>query len=285
MRAKAERCPSAPLWRRRNQWLLASLCAATVSVAVASPLPADDLYRARAFVTGQDEADRGRGFALCLEDVLVKLSGDPSLIGDARLAALQARAADFVADFRYQDRMAGIPVHDEQGTRERPYDLYVSFDHAAIDAALRTLGREPWRARPRIAMLLGVQDARANYVLASDGDRGLGQRQSLAEAAARRGLPLVLPGSLVLDRHRLTYSRLAAGEEPPLAAAKDAGGDVALVGTLVWSEPLLGWVADWRLNWQGKPHHWQIRGVSFDDAFRNAVDGAELILSGHGEAR
>lgn len=266
--------------------MLGSLWAVALISVAASPVPVDDLYRARAFVTGQGETNRGRGFALCLEDVLVKLSGDPSLLGDTRLAALKAHAVDFVAAFHYRDRMAGIPVHDEQGTRERPYDLYVAFDHAAIDTALRGLGRQPWRVRPRVAVMLGVQDARARYVLASDGDRGLGQRQSLAEIATRRGLPFVLPSSTILGRRGVTYSRLAAGEALPLAAAaKDAGGDVALIGTLVWSEPLLGWVADWRLDWQGKTHRWRIRGVSFDDAFRNAVDGAELLLSGHGEPR
>ena len=286
MRAKTGRYNPAPLRLRRGRRFLGSLGAVALIFVAVSPVPVDDLYRARTFVTGQGETNRGRGFALCLEDVLVKLSGDPSLLGDARLPPLKARAGDFVAAFHYRDRMAGIPVHDEQGTRERPYDLYVAFDHAAIDAALHGLGREPWRTRPRVAVLLGVQDARARYVLASDGGRGLGQRQSLAETAARRGLPLVLPDSAILGRRGVTYSRLAAGEESPLAAAaKDAGGDVALVGTLAWSEPLLGWVAEWRLDWQGKSHRWLIRGVSFDDAFRNAVDGAELILSGHGEPR
>lgn len=268
--------------------LAVTICASTaLCLATVAPLPLDDLYQARAFVTGQDEADRGRGFALCLEDVLVKVSGDPLLIGDTRLVPLMARAARFVTAFVYRDRMAGIPVHDEQGTRERPYDLFVTFNRAEIDATLRVLGLEPWPApRPRLAVFLGVQDAQARYVLAADGERGLTQRQSLAEVAAKRGLPLVLPTSNSLDTHGVTYSRLTAAEESQLAlAVKESGGDAALIGTLIWTESLLGWVADWRLIWQGKIRHWQIRGVSFDDAFRNAVDGAELILSGHGAPR
>ena len=66
------------------------------------------------------------------------------------------------------------------------------------------------------------------------------------------------------------------------AFAKDAGGDTALIGTLFWIAAECGWRADWRLVWQGD-HRWQIRGVSFDAAFRNAMEGSAQIISGQGE--
>ena len=60
------------------------------------------------------------------------------------------------------------------------------------------------------------------------------------------------------------------------------GGAVALSGNLVWSDKALGWIADWHLGVEGKIYRWQIRGVSFDDAFRNALYGAAQVLSGNG---
>jgi hypothetical protein len=63
------------------------------------------------------------------------------------------------------------------------------------------------------------------------------------------------------------------------------GGDLALVGNMLWSEEALGWIVDWRLSAEGKSYRWQIRGVSFEDAFRNAIAGAAQILSGHGRPR
>ena len=56
---------------------------------------------------------------------------------------------------------------------------------------------------------------------------------------------------------------------------------MALTGTLVWTEAASGWTARWRLAWHGREHRWRIRGVSFDDAFRNGIDGAVAVLSGH----
>ena len=127
----------------------------------ASAANVDDLYQAQTIVTGQGEESRRFGFPVCLEQVLVKVSGDPRLIGDPEVAALAGQAAAFVTDFAFRDRMAGIPVHDEQGTRDRPYDLTVRFDPAKIDAALRSLGREPWSAsRPRVAVFVGVESRR-----------------------------------------------------------------------------------------------------------------------------
>ncbi len=243
-----------------------------------------DLYRAQAIVTGEGEAERARGFALCLEQVLEKVSGDPSLAADPALAAMKADAARFVTGFDYHDRMAGIPVHDEQGTRERPFDLTVAFDPAKIDAALRSLGRSPWpEPRPRLAVLLGVRDATAAYVLTQDGERGLGQRLSLAQTAQRRGIALALPSEAALAQGRVTFGALAEAPSARLdALARASGGDVALAGTLVWTEAALGWTARWRLTWQGSEHRWSIRGVSFDDAFRDAIDHAVAVLSGHG---
>ena len=57
-----------------------------------------------------------------------KLSG----AADKMLAA----AGDYVASFTYRDRLEGIPIHDEQGTYDRPHDLTVNVDPAKIDAAL-----------------------------------------------------------------------------------------------------------------------------------------------------
>jgi hypothetical protein len=245
-----------------------------------------DLYESQAIVTGQREPERLGALPDCLEDVLVKVSGDPRLIGEKRLAPLKANAREFVVSFRYHDRMAGIPVHDEQGTRDRPYDLTVRFDQTKIDAALRSLGLEPWTGpRPRLAVFIGAQNGPVPYLLASDGERGLEQKLSLAAAAQKRGLSIVLPSASLLAAGGVRFDRLPAIDlQRWNALGKDAGGDAALVGTLFWIEQEFGWRADWRLVWQGE-HRWQIRGVTFDAAFRNAMEGSAQILSGHGEPK
>lgn len=257
------------------------------AVAVGNAAAADaaaDLYQARTRVTGQTAEGRAPAIVRCFTDVLIKVSGDARLLSDPRVAAAAKRAGALVKDFRYRDLMAGLPTNDEQGTRDRPYELTVNFDPAGIDAALTALGRKPWTAeRPRLAVLLSVRQGALSYMLAADGSRGSVMREALAEAAERVGLQALLP-----SEGGLGGSALKAGTWPPAdratldAAAKAAGGDVVLAGRLVWSDAALGWIAEWQLAGKGRPNRWQLRGVSFDDAFRSAMRGAAQILSGHG---
>jgi len=243
-----------------------------------------DLYRATVFVTGQGQPERTRGTGLAFVEVLVKVSSDPRLARDLHVAALAKDAGALAASYDYRDRKQGLPLIDEQGTRDRPFDLTVQFEVAKIDTALRSLGRAPWtRPRPRVAVFLAIQDQQTRYVLAQDGARGLGQRQALDAVARKRALPVALPSEAMLDAEHVTYGALAATAPPAFSGAtKAAGGDAALFGTLAWSEAALGWTAAWHMAARGKNHSWGVSGVSFDDAFRNAVDGALEILSGHG---
>src|SRR5262249_3404679 len=84
----------------------------------AQPDSLDDVYTTRAVVTGKDERNR---FRLCFEDVLVKASGDASILIDSRFESLAADAGRYISTFSYRDRLEGKPVHDEQGTYDRPH--------------------------------------------------------------------------------------------------------------------------------------------------------------------
>jgi uncharacterized protein len=106
----------------------------TASIAQRDSL--DDAYTTQAVVTGKDERNRPLGFRLCFEDVLVKVSGDASVKSDSRFENLAAGAGQYVSTFSYRDRLEGKPVHDEQGTYDRPYFLTCQFDPQKINGVL-----------------------------------------------------------------------------------------------------------------------------------------------------
>jgi hypothetical protein len=258
--------------------LLMIICGAATAAEI------EYLYQGQSIVTGERVETRGPGIAECLEDVLVKVSGDPRLIGDPRVAEMAKQAGTMVSEFRYHDRMSGIPHHDEQGTRDRPYDLIVRFEPGKIDGALRSLGRAPWSAsRPRVVVFLGMRNMVSSYMLADDGDRAL-EHEALAAAAARRGVPLILPSQAALDLAGLRFETLPAADLSRFdAAAQAIGGDLALVGRMAWSDAAMSWVAVWRLRSADATYQWQVRSVTFDDGFRKALGGAAQILSGNGQ--
>jgi hypothetical protein len=270
------------------------MLAASVLVAAAGALgegaaPADSLYRAVVVVTGTGEQNRMTGFAQGLRDVLVKLTGDSTIVEDRRLADMAANAVSLVRSFSYRDRLEGRPLRDEQGTYDRPHNLTVAFDADKIDALVHRLGRTPWRAvRPRVVVMLGVENVKAAYMLAADGDldRSEDMRESFAAAAEQLAIPLTFPARDRLEARGLDARALAnVTMADALALARESGGDAALVGRMMFSEEALGWIARWRVVHEGRTQEWELRGVGFDDAFRNAMRGTAQILSGHGPPR
>jgi len=246
----------------------------------AQPGSLDDLYTTRAIVTGSDERNRPLGFSLCFEDVLVKVSGDPNVVKDARFGTLVANAGQYISKFSYRDRFEGKPVHDEQGTHDRPHFLTCQFDPQKIDGVLKTLGWKPWLGhRPRLLMLLVVRGARSRDILSSDGAFDPDMREALANAAQRYGLTITLPSVVTLQSKQITFNTAGARL---LRIAEASGAELPIVGSLIWSDAALGWVATWKLEASGHHYRWSVSGVNYDEAFRNAVRGAARVLSGNG---
>lgn len=248
---------------------------------VAAPLhaaAADDalsLYQAMEIVTGTDSRERPRGFALGLEDVLVKLSGDPRLRTDPRIADARKHAADYVASFVYVDPIAGTRPKDDQGTYDRSENLTVTFDPAKIAALLTSLGEQPWRGpRPVLVPVLTVHGRKPPpYLLSADEPLAAEQRAAFERVSSEAGVVLRIPAG-----SEFPAWNAAADSPPPCGPA----GTIVVLGTLDWSEAAPGWVGQWRTCWNGEVHVWSIRGVGYDRAFENIVQGAVLLASGHG---
>lgn len=260
----------------RGAWLLLLCIAGWIGAArAASPAgpshlypqpPPLKLYEARVVVTGTDMRSRPAGLAACLADVLVKVSGDPALLHDPRVAALGKNAREYAYGYDYVDRMAGLKVNDSEGSYDRPYYLTVHFIPERIDAALRQLGEAPYTGpRPTLLPIVLVEGARQTFVLTSDGYHFYGQPDSFADAADRYFLKLHLPHAAELS----DGDALARADFLPVT------------GTLIWSDSANGWIGQWNATWHGHSAHWGERGVGFDAAFRDAVSGALALISGH----
>jgi len=251
---------------------------------IGQPGGLDDSYTTRAVVTGTDERNRPLGFRLCFEDVLVKVSGDASILSDRRFAAAAAAAGQYISTFSYRDRFEGKPVHDEQGTYDRPHFLTCQFDPQKIGGVLKMLGRKPWLGhRPRLVMILIVHGRTNSGLLSKDGVFDPDMREALANAAQRYGLTVNLPSvaDLQVNQINIDTAEITPADRL-LRVAELSDSELPLVGDLRWSDAAFGWIANWRLAVNGRGHRWSVSGVNYDEAFRNAVRGAARVLSGNG---
>jgi len=262
----------------RIAWALALLGAA-IPVRAAEPAPdIAALYGADAIVTGTDMRQRPWGFAQCLKEVLVKVSGDPRLKDDPRTAEPAEHADRYVASFDYADLMAHLKRNDDQGSYDRPHRLTVHFDPAKIDGLLAALGDTPWRgARPVIVPVLLVRGPKPpSYLLSAETPRGEEQRGAFAVAAGEFGMSVRIPTARELGAWVATIDRFQP-KPPP-----GDGSQAIVTGTLEWSETLPGWTGKWQMQWHGAEHRWGIGGVNYDAAFRDIVRGVVLLASKRG---
>ena len=267
--------------RDRLRCTIALLVAAITMPLVGPPAPAyadtiSDLYKSTVIVTGFDMRSRPSGFARALHEVLVKLSGEPRLDRDPRVKELAAHADKLVVRFDYVDQMAGIPIHDEQGSYDRPYYLTVIFDRAMIDQALADLGEKPWLGtRPVITPVFAVDRLAKHYLLSSENPAGADQAGAFGDVAADYDIHVHMPSEAELRGWGVSL-----GEFPPLPEASTPESAI-VAGTLAFQEEVPGWVGKWRFKWRDAEYNWEISGVNFDSAFRNAIRGVLRIVSGH----
>jgi hypothetical protein len=262
----------------RAAWIVI-LAFFSASPAVAQELKhgGDDLYRAETIVTGTGEAERLRGFRVGAEEAVIKLTGNARLAGRPSIRPILDQAAGMVAEHSYEDRMKGIPIHDEQGTRDRPHYLRIRFDKAKFDAALRKAGLKLWQGeRPLLAIWLGVRDARGRYVLASDGPEGYGQREVLKDASKRRGVPILLPAQ---GQSSVTYDSVQNRRWHLLEAEGRKLGAQGILAGLLEFDGNVAWNTRWVLLAPQAKARWSMKGVSFDTALKGAIERTAATLS------
>lgn len=230
----------------------------------------DDLYKAETIVTGTQEPERLRGFAVGAEEVLIKLTGRADWAKGDRAKKVIAQAPDMITDYSYEDRMKDIPVHDEQGTRDRPHFLRMTFDKAKFNAALSEARLERWIAkRPLVAVWLVVREAKKKYILGRDGDDGYLQREVFKEASVKRGIPIILPEAV---QENVTIQNIEKSNWSVLRrASADLGAKTVLYGVLDFDGDT-AWDVRWTLAGHGAYAKWREKGVTFDRALKGALE-------------
>ncbi|GHD61852.1 hypothetical protein GCM10017083_49790 [Thalassobaculum fulvum] len=255
-----------------------------VLLAAVAPVRAEavpDLMRGEAIVTGRDNPEeRARGVRLALTQVLVKVCGDDRVAEHPQLPRHLANAEALVRQIEYEDRKKGVQISDEQGTRDRSYHLRVDFDPDQVHAILDALGFHSWRAdRPRLLVVLSVSDDRGQFVVGTEAERGVGQRETLALDAHRRGLVLVIPKMDRVEALALSHREVAEAHGGALGAlAMSYEADAVLAGTMSMTGAGY-WSTDWTLMADGMPERWHVPATTFDRAIAVGLGETARVLS------
>ena len=270
-------------WRQAHVLLLATaVLSGLMVVARAETLPSDRMpagfYQATAIVTGTDLRQRPFGFAACLMQVLLKLTGQPRIRDSPAVKALTDHADTLVESFAYVDPRAAVLHHDDQGTYDRSQELTVRFKPSEVDAAVGALGLTIWRGpRPLITpiILVRTRDPDA-FLLSLETPRGADMRASMVRVAADYGVGIHFPTTGELAEWGVD----TIGSPSPLGTAEKP--QVRVTGTLSFNVIEGGWTGSWWTDFGGNQHHWEIHRASYDQAFENMASGVVELAADTG---
>jgi hypothetical protein len=199
------------------------------------------LYQTEVSVAGQGPEERRRALRSALTQVLIKVSGQRGVTGNAGIEAALKDPARYVQQYRYRvvgDDTAPAAAHAQV--------LWAQFDRDAVNRLLRDSGLSVWgRERPAVLVWLAVEEGGRRRLLGSD--EGGERVAALQGRAAARGLPLVLPLLDLEDQSRLRVTDVWGDfQDTILAASGRYASDAVLVARAYRVLPGL-WEAHWTL--------------------------------------
>lgn len=220
-----------------------------------------DLYEAEVPVDDKTDAARETALGEALARVIVKVTGTRDARSDPMVADAIKSPARFVQQFRYR-------VEDpELGGGEPRWRLRARFDTRVVDGLVRDAGLSVWgRVRPTVMVWLALEQAGARRLLG--GEEAPELAAVIRDAAARRGVPVVLPLMDLKDQSRIRPSDVWGGFQDRIQEASARyHSNVIFTGRLYRLLPTL---------WEGR---FSLIVGSTEEGWSNQGDILELVLA------
>jgi hypothetical protein len=232
----------------------------------------EGLYETEVLVTSQGRDERNVAIRMALDEVLVRVSGDRSTPRLDALQGLYRRSLQLVQQYRYRALPRGeVLSGDQPGGMSQV--LWVSFDAAAIDQALRKASVPLWgQVRPATLVWVVVEDGGVRSLMGAD---TLSQsKQVMQQQAELRGLPLFVPLWDLEDQVALRFTDVWGNfQDAILRASARYATEAVLVGRLYRQTGDI-WESRWTLYQGGETAHWSLSSPSQNEVLSAGVDGA-----------
>jgi len=234
-----------------------------------SPQAAPDLFEAEVVVSDQTPDVRRAALSGALREVLVRVTGQQSVLTSEPVQELLNNPEQLVQQYRY---------FTEQRTEPPLLKLWVRFDGAAIRQAVQKQGLAYWGGeRPDTLVWLAVEDRGRRYVVSADDTSDV--HRAVEAAARERGVPVLFPLMDLEDQTQVQFSLIWGGFlDKVMAASQRYNPQSVLIGRLNRS-PSGGWASRWELQVAGRPSSWSDSNQQLDALARQGIDDVADILA------
>lgn len=256
----------------RAWWQPVALLVAFFLPQVAAAIELKGLYETEVLVTSQGMEERNEAIRRALDEVLIRVSGDRTTPQREELQGLYRRALQLVQQYRYRALPQG------EGQRGAPglgmtQVLWVSFDQAAIDQALRRARAPLWgQARPATLVWVAVEDGGVRAMM---GAETLAEpKRVMQRQAQRRGVPLFVPLWDLEDQVQLRFTDVWGNFQDSIRAASARYATEAILVGRLFRQAGGVWEARWSLYQGAHVDHWRAASPLQAEVLSVGVDGA-----------
>jgi hypothetical protein len=251
-----------------------------VDIPEADAVVVKGLYDVEYPVPDQSRTVRSAVFNKGLEEVLIRVSGDRSVLKDL----VPGSASAYVQQFSYVDEeddesaAAGAQSTSKKSGTEW-YTLKIQYNAGKIINLLRENGMPVWgEHRSEAIVWLAVRDGANRYVLKKSDTSLL--KDSVDLAASRRGVPLVWPVYDSKDRQKLAFADVwAAFSDQVKASSRRYTKGPSIVGRLSWTGS--EWKGDWSVFIDNAAYGWSLSGSDYNTLISQGIDLSADMIGKH----
>lgn len=222
-----------------------------------------DVYTGEVAVESKDAKERSKALPLALENVLQKISGLRSFDDQPQVRAALGRAPSILLSFYYQNVEAALA----DGSTRQELRLVAKFSASAVDELIGELKLPLWPVdREPIQVWVVVDDGLDRRVLPVEFDYAW---QSMADAAARRGLPVDWPAPDVEGEFSVDAQLLWGGYTEDLGLGPGKG-----VMIMAARREGLEWGVRNNLAYGSQNWSWRIQDIDLQAALNESLEQA-----------
>ncbi|MCW5588378.1 MAG: DUF2066 domain-containing protein [Legionellales bacterium] len=253
--------------------LLASLMIFVSSSGFAQAV--NSFYQVDIPIANMSAQTRQQAFVQALQAVLVKISGQSSIINNATLKQQWSKADTYVDQFNFFDKK----MTQSDGMPEQQLYLNVHFDPSSIDHLLTQAKQPIWGHNRPTTLVWIVQQTATGKTLINDTANPVSQL--IDQAAKTRGITLLFPLLDLQDMNNINDQTVwEFNQESIKRASARYAVPAILVGKMQVDDQ-----GNWRAQWQNyignDQTHWETQGKNLTAVLNPAINTLADTLASH----
>lgn len=221
-------------------------------------------------VSAQTTAAVNQAAPAALTQVLIKMSGNPSVVSIPAVSQAVNNASQWMQSFSY------VPASDDAASLK----ARIQFDQHAISTLLRQAHQAVWRAnRPLTLVWINVDDGsnNPNPVLSSDDTSP--PTVALKADSQQLGLPVVLPDMDLQDQSYLNTDGALPFDINKLNAAGARYKSTSIIAGNLSVAVDGSWQGQWMYVLDGVPHQWDTTGPTSAAVIHQAMLDMDGVMA------